>query len=64
MRGVALIERFVGIVRECCVTHGAQPIVRCEAIERWLEDAHRCDIASVQTSQPVSNKTAMRFARP
>ena len=48
-RGVALIERFVGIVRERCVTHGAQPIARCGAIERWLEDAQHCDIASVQT---------------
>ena len=48
-RGVALVERFVAIVRGRCVTHGARPIARCGAIDRWLADAGRCDIPSVET---------------
>jgi hypothetical protein len=68
-RGVTLIERFGGIEREHCVTHGAQPIARCGAIVRWLE--HR-EIPSVQTFAAGlqqggvmrTNRTAMRFARP
>ncbi len=48
-RGVALVERFAAIVRERYVTHGARPIARCEALDRWLEEARHCEIASLQT---------------
>ncbi len=47
-RGDALVERFAAIVRERCVTRGAQPLARCEALNRWLEDERRCEIASLQ----------------
>jgi transposase len=48
-RGVALVARFVAIVRRRCVTHGARPIARCPAIDRWLDDARRSEISSIQT---------------
>jgi transposase len=48
-RGIALVEHLVALVRQRCVTHGAQPVASFDAVDEWIDDARQCGILPLQT---------------